>query len=257
MLGIIKLILFFIFLLVVFVIHSLMTWMIPGRLLRARLIGRSISCFSSLSLKLLGVDVNVEGDLSELQGKLILCNHMSYLDILCLASKFPTLFMTSVEIKQTIGLGHICRSSNCLFTERRKTKRTPELVKHELEEIRYFLKNGLSLLIFPEGTSTNGAAILTYKTALFEPVIQEQIPVVNLVLNYLTINGEIFSEKNRDLVCWYGDMEFFGHLKELAKLKKITALIKVGSTFETSSVSRQELGKMAHEEARSLFVTFH
>ena len=254
--GLIKLLLFFSFLVVVFIFHSFMTWIIPSKLVRARMIGYSISFFSRLSLMLLGIEVRVEGDLSTIKGKLILCNHMSYLDILCLASKFPTLFMTSVEMKETIGLGHICRSSNCLFTERRKSKRTPELVRQELEEIRYFLKNGLSLLIFPEGTSADGSGILTYKTALFEPVIQEQIPVVNLVLNYLTINGEKFSEKNRDLVCWYGDMEFFSHLRELAKIKSITARINVGSTFETSSLTRQELGKMANEEARSLFVTF-
>ena len=138
-------------------------------------------------------------------------NHLSYMDVMFIASTVPSCFVTSVEIKETPGLGHICQMAGCLFVERRS--RT-SLAK-EIGELQEGLERGLNVAIFPEATSTNGEQILRFRRPLFLSAGQAQKKVIPMCLNYRKLGSEPVTLKNRDSIFWYGDMPFVPHLWEL------------------------------------------
>lgn len=141
------------------------------------------------------------------QNYLILANHLSYLDALVMASLGPCCFITSVEMKNAGFLGLITKLAGCLFVERRSR----DQISNEITEIETALREGFNVVIFPEATSTNGSGVLPFKRSLLEAAVRAKKSILPTCINYRKINGEPVTSKNRDLLCWYGKMEFADH----------------------------------------------
>ena len=169
--------------------------------------------FCGWALKVLRVEVERKGDVTaNFRGHFVVSNHLSYLDILILCAQFPTCFVTSVEMRDTPGIGFLTKLANCLFVERRNKER----IHAEVQELTEALKNGVNVTVFPEATSTNGDQVLRFRRPLYRAAIDAQRPVLPICLNYLSIAGEALSRSNRDRVFWYDDMTFVDHLWGLA-----------------------------------------
>ncbi len=147
----------------------------------------------------------------------IVCNHMSYLDILVLSSIQPAVFVTSVEMEKTFFLGDMAKWGGSFFVNRINRRK----MKEEVLALQDLLQQGFNVFIFPEGTSTNGLELLPFKKSLFRVPFQTQFPILPVCLKYKTIDGEPFSEKNCDRVCWHGDMTFGPHFLQLMSLNKL------------------------------------
>ncbi len=185
---------------------------------------------AKLMLKSFGFRLTIDGSPPKNNGSLIVGNHMSYLDILIYLSFFECLFVTSVETKEKLFLGQITRMAGCLFVERRNPRNLP----NELKTIKKYFDHGLSVCIFPEGTSSNGKQLLPFKRSLFQLPLETKCPIQPIILNYTSIDGQDFSPETCDLVCWYGEMPFFKHLFTLFSLKKIEARLKVLPQIDSS-----------------------
>jgi 1-acyl-sn-glycerol-3-phosphate acyltransferase len=70
-------------------------------------------------------------------------------------------------------------------------------------------------MLFPEGTSTNGDTVKEFRTSLFETAVLAKCPILPICIKYKTIDGKEISPENRDLLYWYGDMEFAPHFMKL------------------------------------------
>lgn len=177
---------------------------------RTRTANHFLRMLSHLGLWLLGVKVNVVGEAlpDGISNALFVGNHMSYVDVLVIARNFPACFVTSVEIKETPGLGLICQMAGCLFVERRNKQ---NLIS-EVRELTDGLKNGLNIAIFPEATSSNGEQIYRFRRPLYVSAIEAGAKIVPMCLNYRSVGGQPISRANRDNICWYGDMDFLPHL---------------------------------------------
>lgn len=182
-----------------------------------------ISFFSALGIKLLNVKIELIGEIEKYKNRLYVCNHMSYLDILILSSKYSSAYVTSLEMKNTAVLGWITQLAGCLFVDRQNKIN----IAKEIEEITDALENNINVTIFPEATSSNGEAILRFRKPLYNAAVMADKEVQALCLNYKKIDGEDFNIFNRDKVCWYGDMEFAGHLWNLCGLNQIQVELKV------------------------------
>ncbi|PWU17493.1 MAG: 1-acyl-sn-glycerol-3-phosphate acyltransferase [Bdellovibrio sp.] len=148
---------------------------------------------------------------------LLVGNHLGFLDILVLASLRPTLFVTSMEMRETPLLGLLCEMGGCLFVERRNRLR----ILTEMEEIRSALKDGFSVALYPEGTSGDGSRVLPFKKSLLMAAAETGVPIKAMVINYRKINGEPMDHRWRDYVCWYGDLAFLPAIWRLFQLKSI------------------------------------
>lgn len=176
-----------------------------------------VSFYCKLALKIFNVKLTTNLYKKEVKGTLLVSNHLSYLDIIAISSLIPTNFITSTDIERTPVLGHICKLASCIFVDRRGRMNR----SNELSKISNRLLSGENIVIFPEATSTNGEKIIPFKKGLFEAVIQKDLLISSLCVQYLRINNFPVTRENRDIVCWYGDMDFLPHLWRLLQQTEI------------------------------------
>ncbi|MGE5172395.1 MAG: lysophospholipid acyltransferase family protein [Betaproteobacteria bacterium] len=216
-----------------------------GRLRRAILI-KNTSFFSRLMLRLLGIRVHVEHRerLHEArQGRLIVANHVSYVDVLVLASLVPSVFITSVELGSTLFLGMLARLSGCLFVERRKVSG----LKNEIAMITRMLSDGFRVILFPESTTSNGDRVQPFKNSLFDAAVATGTAVLPICLRYTKINDKAPADGEKDAVFYYGEMTFFRHFPKLLSLKSIAVgVMPLEEINVHAHTSRKELAAEAY-----------
>lgn len=217
-----------------------------GKLRRAMRV-RNTSFFSRLALALLGIRAHVDhGERLHANGggRLIVSNHLSYIDVLIISSLVPSVFITSVELKRTFLLGALAWFGGCLFVERRN----PSGLKQEIKDIAHVLDQGFSVVLFPEGTTSNGDCVRQFKNSLFDAAVSAGSDILPLCLRYTKINGESVTAGNRDDVFYYGGMTFFKHLPRLVSQKSINVdVIPLKTIAARADVSRKELAAQAHD----------
>lgn len=186
---------------------------------RRRYYTHTVSVVSRLALWLMKFKINYINPPTSNQHYLFVGNHLGMLDVLIIAAKFPTLFITSVEMKNTPGLGLLSEAGGCLYTERRDRSN----IQNEMLEIREALRQGLNVTLYPEGTSTNGEGLLPLKKTLMTAAAGTGVPIKPMVLNYRKVNGHPMSGEWRDYLCWYGDLTFIDSLFNIFSLDRIDA----------------------------------
>lgn len=193
---------------------------------RRRKLLRNIHYYSKLALKIMRVEVIVRrGPRNGIRNSLMVCNHMSYLDMIVLAASEPSVFVTSVDMGQVFFLGTMAEIGGSLFVERRHRLR----IGHDISQIEEALAAGFDVTLFPEGTSGDGAGVLPFKRSLLTAALNSGTPVTPVTLKYFEVNGEPFSAGNHNLVCWYGDHSFFPHFFRLLSVRSVRAKITYGT----------------------------
>lgn len=170
--------------------------------------------------RILGVRVRVEGPPPR-GAFLLVANHLSYLDVVVLGARMPCAFIAKSEIARWPVIGFLARSMGTLFVERENRRRLGALN----ERLATRLASGEALVLFPEGTSTDGKGVLPFRAALLEPAAALGLPVRYAALHYATPPGE---RPASEVVCWWGDMEFLPHVRELLRLAWIEAAVMFG-----------------------------
>lgn len=204
-------------------------------------------------LNKLNFEVEVVGFDKELMSKknfLIVSNHMSYFDILVMSSVLPCVFVTSVDMGESGFLGTLAELGGSIFVERRNRTQ----IDRDLASMTKALKDGFNVLIYPEGTSTNGQRVLPFKKSLLMSAVQSNRDIMPVCLKYLEIDGEEFNEKNADKICWYGEMKFLGHLLGAFKFNSVKVRLEFLKPIEVKPDStRDELAKVAFESIDSVY----
>ncbi len=175
----------------------------------------------------------------------MVCNHMSYLDILFLSAGEPAVFVTSVEMRNTAFLGECSAFGGSYFVERRDRSRIPK----EIKELAQLLKDGFNVFVFPEATSHNGLSLLPFKKAMFTAAIAAGAEVLPVCLRYEEINGEEFSRKNNVLLCWFDKMPFFKHFLTMIRLKSAKITVEYLEPLSTQDFpDRAQLSDRAYQQ---------
>lgn len=190
-------------------------WMLNwDRWKRVRRANELLIYWCRLGLWILNVQVNPidEEDIAHVRSGLYAGNHLSYLDVLVIASRIPACFVTSMEVKRAPLLGQIVTMAGCLFVDRQSRAN----LRSEVKDLTDALAAGLNVAVFPEATSTNGEQVLRFKRPLYMAAVTSGRPVVPFCLNYHTVGGAQINQVTRDKVFWYGDMDFAPHLWAMA-----------------------------------------
>jgi 1-acyl-sn-glycerol-3-phosphate acyltransferase len=219
------------------------------RQLRRRRLSRNICRWARLGLVILGIKLEKVGsyDSSIFKQKnfLVLSNHLSYTDVMILAASFPSVFVTSVEVRDSIFVGLMSALGGSIFIERRNR----ENIENEIAEITRALDDGLNVVIFPEATSTNGETVLPFKRSLLKSAIDAKVDVLPMAISYPRVNGKLITPEERDMVCYYGEKEFFEHLKKILSLHTLTARLQYMPEMPIHEMpDRKAIADRAYEE---------
>jgi 1-acyl-sn-glycerol-3-phosphate acyltransferase len=151
-------------------------------------------------LRRIGVRVECRG-MRPAQG-LVVSNHLSYLDILAYSAVMPCVFVAKREVRNWPAFGFFARCGGTIFIDRQNRASTDNAARRIAET----LQAGVVMMVFPEGTSTDGSEVLRFHPSLLEPAVQLGVDMTPAVIAYRVRGGE-----ERD-ACYYGDVHFVPHL---------------------------------------------
>ncbi len=200
---------------------------------------RALRAWSRGTCRLLGLRVAVQGPRPP-AGAFLVSNHLSYLDVVALASAAPVVFVSKAEVRRWPLWGAAAALGGTVFVDR--TRRRD--VVGALTGMREALNRGDRVLVFPEATSTKGDTILPFKSALLDAAAAQGRPVHWAVLSYRTSAGDPPAE---DRVCWWGDVGFVAHAVGLLALRRIDGVVRFGSR-PVASDDRKALARTLRAE---------
>lgn len=173
---------------------------------------------------ILGLKREYSGELHLGRPCLYASNHISYIDVFVLGG-LPAYFIAKSEVANWPVLGPLSKFQNTLFIERKAGK-----ARSQLDLLKQHLKQGNSLTLFPEGTSTDGTYVEQFKSSLFEAAnlttenvggASIKIAIQPITVAYTHYNNEkIRDQIVRDNYAWYAKMPFAAHFFNLFTLKK-------------------------------------
>ena len=203
--------------------------------------------------RLMGVKIILKGNMSTHLPTLFVSNHVSYLDIPVLGSLINAGFVAKSEIANWPFINVLARIQNTIFIERKASK-----AKAQIAIIRERLNDNYSLILFPEGTSTNGAEVLPLKSSLFsaaEPMdIDKKIYIQPISVVYAQHNDSGMDQDVRDHFAWYADFPFGSHFFKMLSKGSITAVITFNEPVLFSDFSsRKDCANACEQVMRTSF----
>lgn len=142
--------------------------------------------WSAKFLRLLGVTL-IEQGTPRPGAKLLVANHISWLDILAIDAVAPARFVSKSEVRHWPALGWLATASGTLYIERQRPRDALRVV-HQMAEA---LQAGDTLAVFPEGTTGDGHALLPFHANLLQGAIATATPVQPVALRFFDADHAI------------------------------------------------------------------
>jgi len=169
---------------------------------------------------------------------LLVSNHLSYVDILVISTITPAIFVAKREVKSWPVFGTFAKMGGTLFVDRERRTR----VGHTTNEIQTALDQGALVVLFPEGTSSDGKTVLPFKSSLLEPAARQTHALFAGLVQYELDDGDVGEE-----LCYWKDMTLVPHLINLLSKRTIRASVRFTQLHE-SSTDRKVLARQLHSE---------
>ena len=168
-------------------------------------------------LSVVGIRYRVEG--TPPTHGLVVSNHLSYLDILILSAAMPCFFVAKIEIGGWPFFGKAARIGGTIFLDRSSLVSANSVAGQMGER----LKEPIPVLLFPEGTSTDGHQVLRFHSRLIDPATTAGVPITTAAVRYVIEDGTPEME-----LCWYGDESFATHLVKVLGVAGFSARVRFG-----------------------------
>ncbi|MFQ5974491.1 MAG: lysophospholipid acyltransferase family protein [Alphaproteobacteria bacterium] len=196
--------------------------------------------------RLLGIRLLVHGRRSRKRPTLFVGNHASYLDIMIYGALIEGSFVAKQEVASWPFFGLLAKLQRSIFIDRR--------IRTSLSQsgaIRQRLEARHNLVLFPEGTSSDGNRVLGFKSALFAAADAEvkgrHITVQPISIAYTELDGLPVGRHLRPFFAWYGNMELASHLWQLVGLGRPTVDVTFHEPVTMDDFgSRKELAAYCH-----------
>ena len=163
--------------------------------------------------RIIGLQINVDGEPARTGPALYVANHSSWLDIIVLGSILRAGFVAKSEVSKWPAFGTLARLQRTIFVSRDRHK-----TRQGTDEVSQNLAAGRPLILFPEGTSNNGVSVLPFRSSFFSVVENEATratPVQPVSISYVSRGGLPVVRSAMPQIAWYGDMTLLPHLWRL------------------------------------------
>jgi 1-acyl-sn-glycerol-3-phosphate acyltransferase len=197
---------------------------------------------------ILGINLEVLGEKAPARPVLFASNHVSWLDIVVLGALIPGSFVAKHEIADWPVAGLLAKLQRSIFIERRRQRAAAYRDQMHQRHVA-----GDLLILFPEGTSSDGNRVLPFKSSFFAvaegPVGGGALAVQPVSLAYTRLDNMPMGRRLRPMFAWYGDMSLLPHLWRIFGAGPVTAVVEFHPvvTIEQFS-SRKTLAAHCHAE---------
>lgn len=209
------------------------------------------------ALKAAGLRVVVTGAPHAGRPLLVLANHTSWADISVIASLMPCSFVAKSEVASWPLFGLFAKLQRCIFVERTKRAKTADTAR----EMAARLAGGDAIVLFPEGTSSNGNEVLPFRSALVgaaQAVLSdgaERVTIQPMSIAYTRLVGLPMGRAERPIIAWYGDMELPGHLWNVFVKGPIDVEVRFGAPIPfDAGTDRKSVTLAAETEVRAMTI---
>ncbi len=179
----------------------------------------------------------------------LVSNHLSYVDIILLYTCIDGVFIAKQEMRHWPILGPLANLFGTLWVNR-GVRRDAVRVLDLIDEA---VARGDGVVLFAEGGTSSGDALLPMRPALFDWAAREQYPVHYASLTYRTPSD---MPPAHLVLCWWGEMAFGPHLMNLCRLRRFEATVEFGAAPVTGP-TRGELAERVQGEIARRFVPVH
>jgi lyso-ornithine lipid O-acyltransferase len=177
--------------------------------------------YHRLSCRVLGIRLAFNGTPVEADPVLYVVNHTGYLDIEILGAAIRGSFISRADVANWPWFGWLAKLQRTVFIERRRG----EALDHRDAIVRRF-DRGERLILFPEGTSSDGGHVLPFKSSLFSVADYRRngvaLPVQPIAVAYTRLDGIPLGRAYRPFYAWYGEMDLAPHLWTLLGMGVLT-----------------------------------
>ncbi|MEN3792763.1 lysophospholipid acyltransferase family protein [Fulvimarina sp. MAC3] len=221
-----------------------------------KLANRIPMVWQRVAAKVTGIRVHVAGTPSRDRPLLLVSNHVSWADITVLGSVLPLSFIAKSEVKDWPIFGWLAILQRTVFVKRQARGETGK----QTDAIAERLTAGDVMVLFAEGTTSDGNEIRIYKTALFGAAQASlknsesgSVQIQPVVIAYTHSRGFPLGRSGRPLAAWPGDVELLPHLTRFLIEGRVDATVAFGEPIRfTPHSNRKIVAKQCEVEARRL-----
>ena len=210
---------------------------------------------------LLRIRVRVVGTPVRDRAVLFVSNHVSWSDIVVIGSIAPVAFVAKREVASWPLVGITAKIQRTVFVDRSRRHQTGDAVSQIVQR----LAGGTSVVLFAEGTSSDGNRVLPFRSALLGSVEDaaaahqggaDAIVIQPIAITYTGQQGMPMGRSQRPLVAWYGDLDFLPHIKRLVSEGVIDAVVSYGTPVPADgALDRKAMTRKLHDEVRRLMAS--
>jgi len=209
---------------------------------------RAMRTWSRQLLAILSVRVRIKAVSGQTERRVLVCNHISWLDIFVLAARYPAIFVAKSEIRRWPLVGSLCARAGTVFIERGRhasARRTNAVLQAAIAR-------GTLICIFPEGTTTDGRHVGRFHAALFQPAIDSDALIQPAVIRYVDTAGNYCDAPN-----FVGETTFMESLWNITAMRRIVAELHLPHCMPAAGRDRRVLAAEVHTAIESCLHASH
>jgi 1-acyl-sn-glycerol-3-phosphate acyltransferase len=185
---------------------------------------------------LLGLRIVFDGAALAAKPRMVVSNHVSWSDILVFASRETPCFVAKSEVSDWPVLGAFARVQDTIFV-RRDSRADVARVNAAMAEK---MKSGEDVLLFGEGTSSDGGGVLAFKPSLFAAArdllrLYPEVAAVTIqpaAIAYIAARGKRLDAEGRRALAWFGDADLAPHIWTLLKSAPVDCHVRFGEALQ-------------------------
>lgn len=189
-------------------------------------------------LAVLGVELQARGPLPR-PGQLLVSNHISWVDVFVINAISPLSFVCKDDVRSWPVIGWLVARNHTVFIRRSSRSSAAEV----RDRLVGSLSCGRSVMVFPEGTTSDGRGVLPFRAALFQAAIDAGRAVKPVRLRYVDHRGE-----HADAAAYIDDTTFWQSVCMLARAPRTVARVELLPALPSHGMTRQDLAQLTHAQ---------
>jgi len=200
-------------------------------------------------LNLMGIQLVVQGEPPAYGPALLVCNHISWLDILAIHAARHVRFVSKAGVHRWPVIGALATGAGTLYIERENRRDALRVVHHMTQALR----DGDLVAVFPEGTTSDGRGVLPFHANLLQAAIVSGAPVLPAALGFFDAASGAPSQAAR----YIDDDNLVGSLWRTLKAPPLRAIVRFGEPQSPEGRDRRAWAQSLHAEVVALRDAMH